>query len=231
MIERPCVLSIELLSDACFPDRRESRSSGESRQSSHTETAIGRDGLPVIPARIILGLLRTAWKNIAEHYPALSAAASRVLSLDEGDAQSPLLRIGDAVLPGAVRSWLQFATHRRDQPLRTSTVLSGVTVTRSQSAIDAVTGVRIEGSDRSVTALASGTTLAAPLLWLATPSADELRVLALCSLGARHGGHLRSRGLGHVRLLLAKDESEAVLDAKQRTATLVLASSKSGDAV
>jgi len=228
MSDRPTSIAIELISDACFPvtlaaeGRRSSRSAPGNHVTSHT--ALDREGLPYIPARTVLGLLRTSWASLVPHHPDLREAGVRVLSLagNEG-SPSPLLRVGDARFAPAAAEWLRHATHRRDHALHTNDVRRALTVRRAQRRIDPETGTSTDADLREMDAIVAGTELHAPLFWLSDPKPTDLRVLALCCLASRHAGHLRTRGLGHVRLLIANSESEGVEDRKYRTVALALA--------
>ena len=121
--------------------------------------------------------------------------------------ESCRLRIGDAVLPAAIRTAVRGAAERNEHPLASGTILDGFTSIRYQTAEDRKTGAPDVTTLRSSRVVLRGFVFEARLAWLcgSQPTADDLRLLALCALATRHGGLLRNRGRGHIRMALAGD--------------------------
>jgi hypothetical protein len=117
----------------------------------------------------------------------------------EGDlAETSLLRIGDAVLPADVQTWVRYAIERPDDPLTPGQVLRTLTTIRRQTAQDRLTGAPEETTLRSSRVVLHGLRLSAPLTWVLPPGSGHIQVLAMCALGVRHGGLARNRGRGHL---------------------------------
>ncbi len=198
----PSYLRIDLLSDATF-------SRGEGTPGV-VDVEIEHDdyGLPFIGGRTVRGLLRDAWLSMHAQFSELSAAAERVLGRSGALEESCRLRIGDARLPAAVRDAVRTAVERdRHTRIAPETILAALTGIRYQTAEDRETGAPEETTLRSSRVALRGLFFYAPLHWLNgyTPTSQDLRVLALCALAARHGGLLRNRGRGHIRITLDGD--------------------------
>jgi hypothetical protein len=73
---------------------------------------------------------------------------------------------------------------------------------RRQTAVSRTTGAPEETTLRSSRVVLRGVQFTASLHWLAEPRHDEMRCLALCALGVRHGGWQRNRGRGFLRVTL-----------------------------
>ncbi len=206
----PSALHVELLSDATF-------SRGEGTPGI-VDTDVEHDdfGLPFIGGKTIRGLLRDSWLTMSDRFPALSAAAERVLGRSRSlDDQACRLRIGDARLPEPIRRTVRAAVERREKPLPRDTILAAFTGVRCQTAEDRDTGAPATTTLRSSRVVLRGFVFQSRLAWLDRypPGLDDLRVLALCALATRQGGLLRNRGRGHLRLTLDGD-----LDSTQRYA-------------
>ncbi len=197
----PSFLRIELLSDATF-----SRGEGT---AGVVDTDVERDklGMPFIGGKTVRGLLRDSWLSMFPHFPSLEPAAERVLGRTQALDESCRLRIGDAVLPNPVRTTLRRAALRTEHPLTPRAILDGFTSIRYQTAEDRETGAPDVTTLRSSRVVLRGFAFEASLSWLNgyQPTADDLRLLALCALATRHGGLLRNRGRGHIRVTLNGD--------------------------
>jgi len=197
----PSVLRIELLSDATF-----SRGEGA---AGIVDTEVERDefGMPFIGGKTVRGLLRDSWLSMSRHFPGLEQAAERVLGRSQALDESCRLRIGDAVLPAPIRATVHKAAERAEHPLSPGAILDGFTGIRYQTAEDRETGAPDVTTLRSSRVVLRGFVFEAGLCWLASyqPTADDVRLLALCALATRHGGLLRNRGRGHVRMTLDGD--------------------------
>jgi len=213
MTSRRPFLQIKLLSDATF-----SRGEGA---AGVVDTEVERDelGMPFIGGKTVRGLLRDSWLSMwrydadgrerRPHFPSLVDAAERVLGQSQAVDESCRLRIGDAVLPGTIQAVVRRATdkNKRDHPLTPGSILDGFTSIRYQTAEDRETGAPDVTTLRSSRVVLRGFVFEAGLSWLDgyQPTADDVRVLALCALATRHGGLLRNRGRGHIRVTLDGD--------------------------
>ena len=195
---RPSALHIELLSDSTF-----SRGEGTAGVVD-TEVEHDAHGLPFIGGRTIRGLLRDSWLSMCKHFPALENAAARVLGQSRSLDDSCQLRIGDAYLPDAIRKTVRAAVERTERALSRDAILAGFTNIRYQTAEDRASGAPATTTLRSSRVVLRQLTFRASLSWLdeCSPADDDLQVLALCALATRHGGSLRNRGRGHIRITL-----------------------------
>ncbi len=194
----PSFLRIELLSDATF-----SRGEGA---AGIVDTEVERDelGMPFIGGKTVRGLLRDSWLSMSRHFPSLDQAAERVLGRSQALDESCRLRIGNAVLPAPIRATVCSAAERVEHPLPPRAILDGFTTIRHQTAEDRETGAPEVTTLRSSRVVLRGFVFEAGLSWLAgyNPMADDVRLLAMCALVTRHGGLLRNRGRGHLRMTL-----------------------------
>jgi RAMP superfamily len=196
----PLFLQIELLSDSTF-----SRGEGT---AGVVDTEVQHDdfGMPFIGGKTVRGLLRDSWLSMCHRFQGLEQAAACVLGRSQAVDESCRLRIGDAVLPAAIRETVRRATNpkERDHRLAPGAVLDGFTSIRYQTAEDRETGAPDVTTLRSSRVVLRGFVFDAGLSWLASyqPTADDVRLLALCALATRRGGLLRNRGRGHIRMTL-----------------------------
>ncbi len=193
----PSFLRIELLSDTTF-------SRGESSAVADIEVERDRWGVPYIGGRTVRGLLRDSWLSMQDHFPQLHQAARRVLGDSFALDDTCRLRIGDAVLPSRMLSVVRAAAQRSRNALPAMAVLDGFSTLRYQTAEDRETGAPDETTLRSSRVVLRGFAFDAPLLWLDgyLPCQQDVQLLALCALATRHGGLLRNRGRGHIRITL-----------------------------
>lgn len=194
----PSALHITLLSDTTF-----SRGEGTAGMVD-TEVEHDEFGLPFVGGRTIRGLLRDSWLSMHAHFPTLAQAAVRVLGQSQDLDESCRLRIGDARLPRVIRASVRAAVERDHARLSPDAILAAFTAIRYQTAEDRETGAPESTTLRSSRVVLREFVFEAPLTWLNgyQPGADDLRVLALCALATRHGGLLRNRGRGHLRVTL-----------------------------
>lgn len=194
-------LRIELLSDATF-----SRGEGT---AGIVDTEVEHDefGMPFLGGKTIRGLLRDSWLSMTPYFPELNGAAERVLGRSQALDESCKLRIGDALLPKPIREVVRKAVERKDHPLSNTVVLGGFTCIRYQTAEDRKTGTPETTTLRSSRVVLRAFLFDSPLSWLDgyKPDAEDLRILALCALASRHGGLLRNRGRGHIRITIDGD--------------------------
>jgi hypothetical protein len=195
-VNPPSLLTVELLSDTTFG--RGQGTAGE------VDVEVEHDdlGLPFVRGKVLHGLLRDAWLTIAPHFADLGDAAGRVLGVEADLADAGVLRVGDALLPEDVRAWVRHAVRRSNQPLRPDQVLRTLTDVRRQTARSRLTGAPEETTLRSSRVVLRGLTFTSPLTWMEAPTVEQVRLLALCTLGVRHGGLGRNRGRGLLRVAL-----------------------------
>lgn len=194
----PSFLQIELLSDATF-----SRGEGTAGVVD-TEVECDEFGMPFIGGKTVRGLLRDSWLSMSQHFPGLVDAAEHVLGRSQAVDESCRLRIGDAMVPLAIRAAVRGAAKREEHPLSSGAILDAFTSIRCQTAEDRGTGAPDITTLRSSRVVLRGFVFQASLSWLDDyrPTTADVRLLALCALAARHGGLLRNRGRGHIRMTL-----------------------------
>lgn len=195
----PSVLTVELLSDATF-------ASGEGTPGLvDVDVASTPEGLPFIRGKTLHGLLREAWLTMRRSFPELEAAGERLLGREGDRQETAVLRIGDAHMDDATVAWARHAVHRSRVPLHPQEILATLTDVRTQTARSRTTGAPEHGTLRSSRVILRETTFHAPLAFQPQPGTEELRCLAFCALGTRHGGLGRNRGRGLLRCLLDGD--------------------------
>lgn len=197
----PKNLMITLLSDTTF-----GRGEGTAGEVD-VEVEHDKDGLPFIGGKVLHGLLRDTWLSMRTAFANLESAAELVLGREatlkpEEDA---ILEIKDAVLPDDVRDWARYAVRRRADRLHPEQILKSLTDIRRQTAQSRITGAPEETTLRASRVVIRGVTFQAPLDWLQKPTSEQQQILALCTLGTRHGGLGRNRGPGFLQLTLDGD--------------------------
>jgi hypothetical protein len=197
-VPQPSFLQLELLSDSTF-----SRGEGA---AGVVDTEVERDefGMPFIGGKTVRGLLRDSWLSMSQHFPGLVEAAEHVLGRSQAADESCRLRIGDAMVPSAIRAAVRGAAKREEHPLSSGAILDAFTSIRYQTAEDRGTGAPDITTLRSSRVVLRGFVFQASLFWLDNyqPTTADVRLLALCALATRHGGLLRNRGRGHIRMTL-----------------------------
>jgi hypothetical protein len=194
-------LHVELLSDSTF-----SRGEGT---AGVVDTEVEHDhlGLPFIGGKTLRGLLRDSWLSMCHSFAALNPAAERILGRSRSLDETCRLRIGDARLPDSMRHTVRTAVERSERPLSRDTILAACTSIRHQTAESRETGAPMRTTLRSSRVVLRGFEFQSSLTWLDgyEPDSYDLRVLALSALATRHGGMLRNRGRGHIRITLDAD--------------------------
>ncbi len=205
-------ITIDLLSDATF-----SRGEGT---AGVVDVEVEHDtwGLPFLGGKTLHGLVRDAWLSMQDCFPQLIHAAKRVFGTEADCDESAIVRIGDAVVDDATRTWIRAAESRKNNPLSANAVLEALTDIRRQTSEDRDTGAPAETTLRAVRVVVRGLTLRAPLHWLAEPNDEDIRCLSLALLAARHTGLGRNRGRGHVRMSLDGDIEKTRAIAKGESA-------------
>lgn len=199
-VARPSFLQIKLLSDATF-SRGEGTAGVVDIEVEHDEL-----GMPFIGGKTVRGLLRDSWLSMFQYFPDLEDEAKRVLGQGHAVNESCRLRIGDALLPPAIRDAICRATARKPQHERLSsqTILDAFTSVRYQTAENRQTGAPEITTLRASRVALRGFVFQASLSWLNgyRPTRSDVQLLALCALATRHGGLLRNRGRGHICITL-----------------------------
>ena len=201
----PKALHVELLSDATF-GRGEGTAGKVDTEVEHDEF-----GVPFIGGKTVRGLLRDTWLSMRPHFPELRKAGDRVFgpTMRFLDDDVCVLRIGDALLRKDARDWLLAAATRANEQdcVSPMMILAACTDIRYQTAEDRVTGASADATLRSSRVVLRTFAFEAQLTWRAgeDPKENDLRVLAMAALGTRHGGLMRNRGRGHLRISLDGD--------------------------
>lgn len=197
----PRTLHIELLSDTTF-GRGEGTAGVVDVEVEHDAY-----GMPYIGGKSIRGLLRDSWLSMEAYFPDLNDAATRVLGRSQALDDVCRLRVSDASLPNDLRDVVRQAAERSEYPIPPNAMLEAFTTVRVQTAEDRATGAPDVTSLRSSRVVLRDFVFASRLSWLDgyEPTAADLQVLALCALSCRHGGLLRNRGRGHLRITLDGD--------------------------
>ena len=201
----PQTLHIELLSDATF-GRGEGTAGEVDTEVEHDEF-----GIPFIGGKAVRGLLRDTWLSMRPHFPELRKAGDRVFGPTKRflDDDVCVLRIGDALLQKDVRDWLLAAATRASERdcISPPMILAAFTDIRYQTAEDRLTGASAAVSLRSSRVVLRTFGFESPLTWRTSdgPEEDDLRVLAMAALATRHGGLMRNRGRGYLRMTIDGD--------------------------
>ena len=213
----PQTLHIELLSDATF-GRGEGTAGEVDTEIEHDEF-----GIPFIGGKAVRGLLRDTWLSMRPHFPELQKAGDRVFGPTKRflDDDVGVLRVGDALLQKDARDWLMAAATRTNERdcVSPAIILSACTDIRYQTAEDRRTGAPATTSLRSSRVVLQTFVFESPLTWRTGvgPDKDDLRTLAMAVLATRHGGLMRNRGRGHLRITF-----EGNLEETRRLAGVVI---------
>ena len=201
----PRKLHIELLSDATF-GRGEGTAGVVDTEVEHDEF-----GIPFVGGKAVRGLLRDTWLSMRPHFPELRKAGDRVFGPTKRflDDDVGVLRVGDALLQREARDWLIAAATRADERdcVSPAMILAACTDIRYQTAEDRLTGAPAPVTLHSSRVVLRTSAFEAPLTWRTGdgPEEDDLRVLAMAALATRHGGLMRNRGRGQLRISLDGD--------------------------
>ncbi len=199
MIVGPKHVAIELLSDTTF-GRGEGTAGAVDVEVEHDAY-----GLPMLGGKALRGLLRDSWLSMQGHFPDLREAARRVLGPHADLQETAIVRIGDALIEEAARTFFVTASERELQPLAPEALLAALTEIRSQTSEERSTGAPARTTLRASRVVIRGLHLVAPLSWLAPPDPQDCACLALAALATRHGGLARNRGRGHLRITIDGD--------------------------
>lgn len=197
-------LCIELLSETT-PGRGEGTAGEVDIEVEHDDS-----GLPFIHGKTLHGLLLESWLLIARHFPELHEAGLQIFGQPGDNADTVILRVGDAMLPREVRDWVNFALKRVNNPLTPDNILRALTNIRRQTSQSRERGAAEDTSLRSTRVLLRQLVFIAPLTWTQAPQLAHLRCLALSALGARHLGTGCTRGRGYVSLTLDNDKTKTL---------------------
>ncbi len=183
-------------------------------------------GLPFVRGRTLKGLLVEECANLlfalqaasspvsVSVLPALEESAERLFGRPGSDVKSTaLLHIGPALFPEQLRSAVRYEIERG--PLLPAAVLESVTAIRHQTAVDERSAAPEKGSLRSMRVVLHQTNLRAWLDFVSDPDADDandLALLAACTLSVRRGGIGRNRGRGQLSLRLLNEQGADITD-------------------
>ncbi len=172
-----------------------------------------QNGLPFVRGKTIHGLLLNSWTQMVHAFPELHNAGLRVFGkpglIKVGDAA--ILRVGDAVLPKGVRSAVDYAVNRSNQPISPNQILRSLTFIRRQTAQSRETGAAEDTTLRSTRVVIPGLEFTAPLTWLCTPTPEDEKCLALAVLATRQIGTNCHRGYGYVKMSIDTWENTRAL--------------------
>lgn len=182
------------------------------------DTVLDANGIPYIPKNRMSARLRDAALTVLSGpgggFDALTAVTALFGNAYTADDSRRMLSVGAAVWPAAatarVEETLQNLSRRFQQhglarvAVIRREITRGLTVDLGQTAIGD-DGAPLAGSLRFARGIRQGVLLRAPLHWRATPSAEELRVLARCVLALRQIGHGESDHRGQVTCTLDGD--------------------------
>ncbi|HXK93269.1 MAG TPA: hypothetical protein PKV38_06250, partial [bacterium] len=121
-------IQIELLSDAAF-SRGEGTAGVVDIEVEHDDL-----GLPFLGGKTIRGLLRDSWLSLSPRFPDLTKAGERVFGPEADFDERSILRIGDAVMEGQVRAWIEAVLKRQGSHLHPAAVLEALTDIRKQTS-------------------------------------------------------------------------------------------------
>jgi len=204
----PQTLHIELLSDTTF-GRGEGTAGIVDTEVEHDEY-----GIPFVGGKTVRGLLRDSWLSMRSHFPQLEKAGDRIFGPTRRflDDDVCILRVGDAQLESVARNWLLAAATRSGaiDPLPADHILAACTDVRNQTSEDRSTGAPARETLRSTRVVLRGICFESPLTWSPDDPAtqQDLQALAMAALATRHGGLVRNRGRGHLRITLDGDLTE-----------------------
>jgi hypothetical protein len=197
----PEKLHVKLLSDATF-----SRGEGT---AGVVDTEIEHDehGIPFVGGKTVKGLLRDSWLSMRHCLPSsLKVSGDRVFGPVKDFSDTCILHISDAVLTEKIYNLLRNATVRKQDKLSEKNILEAITDIRYQTAEERETGSPAIGTLRSSRVVIRYMTFVSKLTWLSDHVIPgDLKVLAMTAFATRHGGLLRNRGRGYLKITLDGD--------------------------
>ena len=175
-------------------------------------------GLPYLDGRTLKGLLNEECANVLHalerrlKQDALERWYRAAAALFGGPgstlADAACLRVGPAQLPADLADAVRQAVETRDARLTAADILASLTAIRHQTAVDAATGVPDRGTLRAMRVVLRDTPFEARLTFTAEPGADDLALLAACTVALRRAGTGRNRGRGRLRATLHADAGD-----------------------
>lgn len=202
-------LCFTLLSDATF-GRGEGVPGLVDQEADHDEL-----GLPCLDGRTLKGLLNEECANLlyalergAGDATGWHKAAQRLFggpgsTLDE----TACLHVGPAQLPEDLRQAVRQSLENPRIALQPADILDSLTAIRHQTAVDERTGVPEDGTLRAMRVVLRQTPFEARLSFAVAPEAEDLALLAACTLALRRAGTGRNRGRGRLKATLHADEA------------------------
>lgn len=185
-------------------------SSGARSHDVDLSTVLDAHGLPFIPKKRLWARLRDAGSLLLPTLPPeLVVGLTAVLGAPGSLEASRAVRLGDAVLPSAVRTavataWDGPTATALTRSLAKAAAVDALTVTAATTAVDD-DGAPLLRSLREVRLVREGLRLTAPLTWV-SPTPEAVRLLALLTLALEQIGSGESRGLGQISATLDDDE-------------------------
>lgn len=176
-------------------------------------------GLPFVRGRTLKGLLVEECANLlfalqtvgSPVLPTLEGTAERLFGRPGSGLQSAArLHFGPALLPEQLRNAMYDEIDRGQ--LKPAVVLESLTAIRRQTAIDEASAAPEKGSLRSMRVVLRQTSFRAWLDFASDPGADDLALLAACTLSARRGGIGRNRGRGRLGLQLLDEQGNDITE-------------------
>jgi CRISPR-associated protein Csx10 len=204
-------LQIELVSPLC-PGAGTGRAGYVDR-----DVTFDAAGLPLIAGRSLKGLLRDAYRQLANVLPA-GASGIEELFGKPGEELGGALRIGNAHLEDhdRLRAWLEGAYAYYGETIQREDVIASYTEIRRQTAIDRDIGSPRKETLRATRVLRRGLRFQAAVHGNLR-EADRAR-LALAAAALRQMGTARTRGLGEVACALFEDGKDLTAEYLRRWA-------------
>ncbi len=191
-------LKITLLSDTTF-----GRGDGVAGVVDNEVEHDPRTGLPIIKGRTLKGLLVEACADIlyslkqsqSSAYKRFEEAARELFGTPGSTVENTgILRIGTATLPKDLERRVREARYSPQQ------VLAALTAIRQQTAVDRKTDNPLKNTLRATRVVLRNTTFYAPII--GELNEDQKLLLAACAASVRRAGLNRTRGLGHVEMMV-----------------------------
>lgn len=204
-------LRIELLSPLCV-------GAGTGRAGYvDREVTFDEAGLPLIPGRSLKGLLRDAYRQLAQVLPPTASAIDELFG-KPGEELAGRLRIGNARLEHyqRLRSWLDGTYAQLGGTIHREDVIACYTEIRRQTAIDRETGSPRKETLRATRVLRRGLRFEA-MVSGNLREADRA-ALALAAAALKQMGTARTRGLGEVTCALYEEGKDLTAEYLNRWA-------------
>jgi CRISPR/Cas system CSM-associated protein Csm3 (group 7 of RAMP superfamily) len=193
-------LKITLLSDTTF-----GRGDGVAGVVDNEVEHDPRTGLPIIKGRTLKGLLVEACADIlyslkqsqSSAYKRFEEVAKELFGTPGSTVDNTgILHIGTATLPKDLERRVREAQYQYPP----HQVLAALTSIRQQTAVDRKTDNPLKNTLRATRVVLRNTTFYAPII--GELNEDQKMLLAACAASVRRAGLNRTRGLGHVEMMV-----------------------------